>query len=206
MSAAALAGSGPFVEAARIGPNAIVRTVEALREVSGEPATSAVLNAAGLGHYLQAPPGDMVPQEDVTALYRSLRAGLDRPVAAAVAELAGVRTATYLLAHRIPALAQAVLRILPGRVAAPMLLAAITKHTWTFAGSARVRATAGPPVRIAFEGCPLCFGSAGEGGACGYYAATFEHLFRELVSARAAAHEAACQAAGANACVFEVRF
>jgi divinyl protochlorophyllide a 8-vinyl-reductase len=119
--------------------------------------------------------------------------------------LAGRKTADYLLAHRIPRAVQVLLKLLPPGLAAPLLTAAILSHTWTFAGSASVAALRGRPLRIALTGCPICRGAAAQTSACGYYAATFETLFRTLVAARASVVEVACEAVGDPSCIFEVR-
>ncbi len=192
-------------EPARIGPNAIIRTVEALRERLGAPAAGEVLRAAELEQYVTALPAAMVSELNVIALYRSLRAQLDEQQANAVAHAAGLKTADYLLANRIPRPAQIVLRLLPARFASPLLLGSITRHTWTFAGSGTVSVIAGPPVRITIAGCPICRGATGKAPLCTYYTATFEGLFRTLVSARSTVREIACEASGAPACVFEIR-
>jgi divinyl protochlorophyllide a 8-vinyl-reductase len=192
--------------AGRIGPNAIIRTLEALRERIGGAATDDLLRVAKLGLYSAATPTAMVPEADVGALYRVLRARLGENEANATARLAGFKTARYLLANRIPRPAQALLRLLPARFAAPLLLSSITKHTWTFAGSGTVSVCTGPPLRIAIEGCPVCRGAVGQGPLCCYYAASFEELFRELVSARATVDEIACVALGAGSCVFAIQW
>ncbi len=205
MTAGAATGAATAAEPARIGPNAIIRTVEALRERLGDPTTDSLLRAAELGRYRTEPPTAMVPEEDVSALYRALRVRLGEDEARESARLAGRKTASYLLANRIPRPAQTILRLLPARFAAPALLASITKHSWTFAGSGTVSIAKGPPIRIAIEGCPICRGSAGKAPLCAYYAATFEGLFRTLVAARATVTEVACEALGAGGCVFEIR-
>jgi divinyl protochlorophyllide a 8-vinyl-reductase len=192
--------------AARIGPNAIIRTVEALRERVGPSATVRLLESARLARYGSDLPTEMVAEEDVCALYRTLRADLGEREADASARLAGHKTADYLLANRIPRAAQVVLRLLPPRLAAPLLLSSITKHTWTFAGSGAVSVAPGPPVRISIAGCPICRDAAGREPLCCYYAATFEGLFKALVSRRASAVETECEALGAPGCVFEIRY
>lgn len=193
-------------ESARIGPNAIIQTLAALRERIGASATDELLRAAGLGEYGVAVPSTMVPEADVSELYRVVRLRLDGPEADLVARLAGYKTADYVLANRIPRPAQTLLRLLPPRLAAPILLASITKHTWTFAGSGAVRVRGGRPPRIAIEGCPVCRGSRAQAPACSYYAASFEGLFRALVTARARAVEVDCEARGAPSCTFEIRW
>jgi divinyl protochlorophyllide a 8-vinyl-reductase len=193
-------------DAARIGPNAIIQTLAALRERVGGAVTEELLRAAGLTRYAAQVPSAMVPEHDVSDLFHALRGGLDESEATACARLAGSKTADYVLAHRIPRPAQFVLRLLPPRLAAPVLLASITKHTWTFAGSGSVSVPSGAPVRIAIVGCPVCRGTRAAAPTCGYYAASFEGLFRALVTNRARVAEIACQATGAQSCVFEVRW
>ena len=117
---------------------------------------------------------------------------------------AGRKTADYLLARRIPAAVQKLLRTLPASLAGPALLAAIAPHAWTFLGSGRYLAHAGRPVVITIGACPICCGARAEAPLCDYYAATFARLFAELVDPRATAVETECIAAGAHACRFEV--
>jgi len=191
---------------ARIGPNAIIQTLAALRERVGGAVTEDLLRAAGLSRYSAEAPSAMVPEQDVSELFHALRGRLDESEAAACARLAGDKTAEYILAHRIPRPAQVVLRLLPPRLAGPVLLASIIKHTWTFAGSGSVSVPRRTPVRIVIAGCPVCRGSRAAAPACGYYAATFEGLFRALVTSRARVAEIACEATGAQSCVFEVRW
>jgi len=105
---------------------------------------------------------------------------------------------------RIPRPARMVLRALPPRAAAPLLLRAIGGHAWTFAGSGTFTAEAGHPVRVRIAGGPICRGTTAEAPVCAYYAATFETLFRALVSGATTVRETACEACGADACTFEM--
>lgn len=189
---------------ARIGPNAITQVTAALQAGFGPERAAEVLREAGLGRYLESPPSAMVLESEVVALHRVLRAGLEAAQGEAVCRDAGGRTADYLLANRIPRAVQALLRLLPAPLASRLLLAAISRHAWTFAGSGRFLATAGRPVRLSIEGCALCRGAAFDAPGCAYYAATFERLYRVLVSPRARAREVACAGCGASACRFEV--
>jgi divinyl protochlorophyllide a 8-vinyl-reductase len=189
---------------AGIGPNAITRVAEALAQAA--PARVAVFASAGLAHYLRAPPEAMVDETEVVRLHRALRSVLGEREARRVARRAGELTGDYLLAHRIPAAAGRVLRALPAALAAPLLLAAIRRHAWTFAGSGLFTATAGRPVRLAIEGNPLCRGAAADEPLCDYYAATFERLFQALAHPRARVVETDCEACGADACRFEARW
>ncbi len=189
---------------ARIGPNAIIRVAEALRAQCGDAVTAEVFRSAGVDHYLQTMPGQMVDEREVIALHQRLRPALGAAQARAVSREAGVRTCDYLLANRIPRAAQFVLRLLPPGLASRVLLRSIGGHSWTFAGSSHFHAESGTPVRLSFTNCPLCRGITAAEPVCDYYAATFEHLYRTLVSRRATVVETACQATGAAACVFEI--
>jgi divinyl protochlorophyllide a 8-vinyl-reductase len=87
-----------------------------------------------------------------------------------------------------------------------VLLAAIARHAWTFAGSGEFNAHVGRCVELTLHHNPLCRGWHSEGPACDFYAATFERLFRALVHPRAQVVEVSCEACGADACRFEVRW
>lgn len=191
---------------ARIGPNAIIRVAEALNARFG--AAGEVFADAGLVHYLAAPPEEMVDEREVTALQRALRMRLGVTEARAVSFDAGLRTGDYLLAHRIPLPAQRVLKLLPAASASRMLLAAVAKHAWTFSGSGEF--AYGKPVRravqVSITGCPICRGSQADEPLCDFYTGAFERLFRTLVHRGTDVRELACQAQGAPACLFEMRW
>jgi len=201
-------GGDPGADA-RIGPNAIIRVHEALTAVLGADEARAVFTEAGLAAYLDTPPGAMVPATEVTALHGVLLARLPTEQRAAINRHAGIATANYLLAVRIPKPAQAVLKVLPPLPAAAILIKAMGKNSWTFAGGGRFEGTAGRPTRLVIENGPIqqAVGAKERPAAlpvCGYYAATFERLFQVLVTRRATVREIECQSQGAPACVFEV--
>ncbi|NBC96670.1 MAG: bacteriochlorophyll 4-vinyl reductase [Deinococcus-Thermus bacterium] len=189
---------------ARIGPNAIIRTAEALAAQAGLDTCRRVFDRAGLGAYLTTPPAAMVAEDEVVALHRAVRAELAAETADAVMREAGARTARYLLAHRIPQPAQALLRALPPRAASRLLLGLIARHAWTFAGSADLRLSHGRPARVLFAGSPLARVPAADAPVCGFYAGTFETLFRHLVHADAVARETTCAANGDDVCTLEL--
>lgn len=186
--------------AGRIGPNAITRVAEALGPARAGP----VFAHAGLAAYLERPPEAMVDEREVIALHQALRADLGEAEARRIAAEAGRRTAAYLLAHRIPRAAQAVLKRLPASLAARALLRAIGGHSWTFAGSGHFSAEIGPPLRLRIENNPLCRGRHSDVPSCDYYTAVFQTLFQTLVHRGAVVIESACEARGDPACVFEV--
>lgn len=182
--------------------------IEALREEVGEAETARLFAAAGLSHHLVSVPEHMVDERDVVALHTVVRADLGVARAKKVAADAGRRTADYLLAVRIPKRVQPILKILPARLSAKILLGAIGKHAWTFAGSGEFSAVAGHPVRFSIANCPVCRGASSpehmHTPLCDYYGATFERLFRTLVHPKSVVIETACQANGAPACAFEI--
>jgi len=151
-------------------------------------------------------PQAMVPEEEVTVLHRHLRSDLGAGRAASVSWIAGLRTADYLLANRIPRPVQSLLKLLPARLAAFILLKAIGAHAWTFAGTSRFTWAMGRPITLSFEVCPLCRRDKASEPCCSYYSATFERLFRELINADTSVRETECIAAGGSACRFEIRY
>ncbi len=195
---AAIAGAG------RIGPNAVIRLVEALDACEGRAVTTKLFRTAGLEHYVGAPPQNMVAEDEVTVLHRHLREALPLSRARTVGWIAGQRTAEYLLANRIPKPLQRVLKLLPRAAAAFILLTAIGKHAWTFAGSAAFTWRLGHPISFSLADCPLCRNARTDAPCCDYYAATFETLFRTLIDSQARVIESACIAAGAPACRFKI--
>jgi divinyl protochlorophyllide a 8-vinyl-reductase len=199
------AGDGGRRAAERIGPNAVNRLAEALAERVGPAAPRRLFESCGLACHLESPPAHMVDEREVAMLHRAVATRFDPATAQAVARSAGVRTADYLLAKRIPRPVQWLLRALPPRPASRLLLQAIGRNAWTFVGSGRFLVTPGAPLRITIADCPLCRdGEPGAPPACAYYAATFERLFRVLVAPTTEVGAAGCMAAGAPACAFDV--
>lgn len=188
----------------RIGPNAIVRVAEAIDALLGRPQTEAIFLRAGLSDYLARPPKEMVDESHVAQLQLQLRTCLSPELAKQVATEAGRRTADYLLAHRIPWLAQTLLRRLPARIAASLLARAIAKHAWTFSGSGEFSFKPGKPFVFVIRRNPLCSLIQADAPVCHYYTATFQGIFRAIVHKQASAVEVECESAGAAACRFEL--
>ena len=205
MNAAALPADTAS-RAGRIGPNAIIRVGEVLTARIGSSGTWALFEHAGLVRYLRQPPVQMVEEAEVRQLHGALREKLGAATARDVATAAGRATADYLLGHRIPKPVQRLLRVLPAPLAARVLLAAITRNAWTFAGSGEFSARAGSPVQLTIRHNPLCQGLHTDTPACDFYAATFERLFQVLVHRNARVREVACEACGSDACRFEIRW
>ena len=119
-------------EGAVIGPNAILQAVAVMETRLGHAETRAILADARIG---ALPSGEhMVPEVHALRLHRWL--SLHDPMGSfVIAEEAGARTADYIIANRIPKPAAWLLRRLPAMLAAPLLMAAIRKHAWTFIGA-----------------------------------------------------------------------
>lgn len=188
--------------AGRIGPNAVIRLIEALDELAGRAATLSVFEAAGLARYLAHPPEEMVEEAEVALLHRLVEARLGTPCSQAAARIAGERTAEYLLQRRIPRFAQRLLRLFGARIAARLLARAIAANAWTFVGTGHFTAQYGRHAVFRIGNCPLCRGRHAAAPICAFYTACFERLFVRLVHPETCVVETACSAAGGEACTF----
>jgi divinyl protochlorophyllide a 8-vinyl-reductase len=167
-----------------IGPNAVIQLARAVRSQCGADSVQRLFQTAGLLHYLAREPEHMVPEDDVVRLYAALSSHCAPADAERLSAQAGFLTGQYLLAHRIPRRVQSVLKLLPARLAAWILLRAIARHAWTFAGSGRFSVTSHRPLVVEIAGGPLSAGLATSRPLCSFYAATFEALFRALIDQR----------------------
>lgn len=185
----------------RIGPNAVLQLAPAMDARVGEAARRALF--APLGFDPLPDPTKMIDEARVAALHQALRRG--HPDAArTIAIAAGQGTGDYILAHRIPRRAQALLRALPARLAAPVLTRAILAHGWTFCGTGTLTAQSGPPVVFTLTDNPITRGESAPAPLCHWHAAVFERLYARLVHSKARARETVCHATGAPACRFEI--
>lgn len=186
---------------AQIGPNAAIQLAAALRDIEGGDAARKVFGGAGLLRWLDDPPDAMIDQTDAARLHHEVRASLPSGCAQTVLADAGRRTGAYILEHRIPKSAQAVLKVLPAGLALPLLLAAIKAHAWTFVGSGTFRVQMR---RLHIEGNPLAEARAAA-PQCVWHQCVFETLIQALVAPEARVTEVACCSMGAPACVFEIQ-
>ncbi len=185
----------------RIGPNVLIQTAHALAHRLGRDTASRVLQVS-THHTFDTLPTEMVDEATANALMRHLVESFGLPFARTVMRDAGERTGDYLLANRIPALARLTLPALPTRLALRILLAAISRHTWTFAGSAKVEILLGMPAVISISGCPMCAGIKSDTPICDFYVGTFHRLAQALLGPRGYADEITCEARGDSACRF----
>ena len=188
-------------QAGLIGPNAILQLLPLIERVGGRERVAKMMAEAGM---FEIPDGEaMVPERDVARLHGLLRQ--EEPILAPrLAGEAGQRTAEYILAHRIPKPVQVLLRMLPARLAAPLLARAIAQHAWTFAGSGTFTARDAWTFEIADN--PVIAGEVSDVPICHWHAAVFGQLYRALVHPRAWCEETVCGAQpGRDTCRFEIR-
>ena len=189
-----------MVAQAKIGPNAVLQLLPVLDAEIGEALRNALLYRAGI----EEPRIDagMLPEGEVAHLHNAVRLFLpDR--AARIQRAAGLATGDYILANRIPRLAQRLIQMLPCALGARLLASAISKHAWTFAGSGKFRVVSHAPLVFEITGNPLAQMPA-DGPICQWHCAVFERLFSELVWSSTKVQEITCAAMGAPACRFEI--
>jgi divinyl protochlorophyllide a 8-vinyl-reductase len=182
---------------ARVGPNAIIQLEGVISKDYGTEAAATLLQHAGLQHLTAASLQHMVRQEDAQSLFRAVSRDYPADAAARIMHDAGIGTAEYLLANRIPGFAKALLKFLPPSLAARLLLLAIGRHAWTFAGSGTVVCHR-KPLAIEILSNPLAI------SGCLWHQAIFERLFRELVSRKTSVRQVSCCVQGSASCRFEI--
>lgn len=164
---------------ALIGPNAVLQTVWAMERHLGKAAAREVLEVAGID---PLPSGDaMIAEVHALRLHHAL-AALHPHEAEAIALEAAAGTADYIIAHRIPKVANWALRHLPAPLAARLLMRAIRSHAWTFIGAGAFTVTGPWHFTIDRSG-------AGDAGAPPptlflWYGAVFARLYSRLVRAQ----------------------
>lgn len=178
--AAPLEGDRSGDHPGRIGPNAVLQVFNALEEAYGAQEATRLAKRAGLAHHREQAPAAMVDERDVVALHKTVRTTMANHKGDQILWRAGEKTADYILANRIPKPVQVMLRALPAKPASRLLLKAIAKNAWTFAGSGTFGFTTGKPATLTLTDCPACHEVYRSGERCLYYAATFQGLFQAL--------------------------
>lgn len=192
-------GGGHGFAQARIGPNAVLQLVPVLDRVVGRAARIRLMTGAGL---FEMPDGSvMIDEGPVARLHQNMRRDLPE-LAPDMAAAAGRRTGDYILIHRIPRRAQALLHVLPAPLSARLLAQAIARHAWTFAGSGRFRVVSRAPLVFEIADNPLVRGEHAAAPVCHWHAAVFARLYSRLVASDYTCVETACCANGAPACRF----
>lgn len=196
--------TAPRVAAALIGPNAIIQVAKVLTERLGDQRAESMVRAA-TPYTLASLPQQMVPEAEALALTSHVMRQLGEAPATSILHEAGLRTGDYLLANRIPRVAQWIIRALPRRAGLSILLKSMMAHAWTFAGSGTFTVRRrGAEVELAFHACAMCRELASEGPVCDFYAGTFERLVTSLVSRTAIVREVECHAQGGHCCRFVI--
>ncbi|SIS68520.1 bacteriochlorophyll 4-vinyl reductase [Phaeovulum vinaykumarii] len=190
-------------DVARIGPNAILQLIPVLDDVLGRAGRDALFAAADVP--VPGPDSGMLPQDQIARLHVQVRR--DHPAQAPeMMRRAGLATGDYILANRIPGFAQTIIKLLPPALGARVLSAAIAKHSWTFAGSGVFTIVARAPLTFSIAANPVVALDRAAAPICDWHAAVFECLFTTLVWRQGVeVTETACCAAGAPACIFELR-
>lgn len=198
-----LGPTGRDVQPARIGPNSVTQSLRALRELE----TPEVAHQVVAQSYLPDDwPEGLIPEAWFVRLISALRQTLPPERSEAVLRRAGRYTADYVGRHRIPGVFRLLLRVLPARLALPLLLAAFRRHAWTFAGSGAFGVRGPFPGALLLDGCPTCRPEAAaaplpHGGA--YYEAAFTGLL-QLAAPTVRVREVACRARGEAPCQFRI--
>lgn len=183
-----------------IGPNAILQLLLVIERLGGEKRVGELLSNAGLQ---DIPDGSaMIPEVDAARVHQQLRIEEPERASRLVAE-AGRLTGDYILSHRIPRMAQALLKMLPASIAARLLSKAITRHAWTFAGSGTFEAIDAWTFKI--RNNPIIRGEHSESCLCDWHAAVFQRLYAEVVHPECRCVETSCGAqVGSDCCRFEI--
>lgn len=184
----------------RIGPNAITQLIEPLQQAYGAGVSEAVFARAGISRLLHEPVADMVPELAVRALFEALQLELGEQAAARLLSEAGRGTALYVMQHRIPGAVQLLLKALPAAAAGRLLLNAIGKHAWTFAGSGEFAVSGRQPALIEIAHNPIAT------PGCPWHQAVFLTLFETLVSPLVRVEHPECRRHGGHSCRFIVHY
>lgn len=187
---------------ARIGPNSLIQTGQALAALFGDETARRIFDQAGIGHRYVDPPGTMLDEREPQRLFAVLCDTLSDQDSTRVLAEAGHRTGQYLLANRIPKPARWLLPRLPPAISARLLVRAISAHAWTFAGSGgfsgEVHGWRRPAIQLAIKANPLAT------PGCPWHGAVFERLFATLTATQVSVLHPRCQAKNNDCCEWTV--
>ncbi len=190
---------GLRAQAGLVGPNAVIQLAQALRaQPGGEDDARLVFESAGLARLLRSRPDAMIDETIPARLFDSLWMEFPGEYARRVAYDAGQRTGAYVLANRIPAIAHLALRALPASLGTPLLLDAIRRNAWTFAGSGTCLVANGSPALVTIVANPLTM------PGCVWHVGVFERLFRTLIRRTTQVRHSQIRIDGVPASRFEI--
>jgi divinyl protochlorophyllide a 8-vinyl-reductase len=187
---------------AKIGPNAVLQLVPVLKDAAGAAMAKHLLAMAGVFE-LPDPDAGLMDEAPAARLHQAMRREMPE-AAPMLAREAGWRTGDYILANRIPKKAQALLKLMPARLSAPILARAVEKNAWTFCGSGAFSLVSTWPVVFEIRNNPVVRGEHSETPLCHWHTAVFERLFSALCGQNWRCAETRCCAQGAPACRFEM--
>ncbi|MCU0495357.1 MAG: bacteriochlorophyll 4-vinyl reductase [Chloroflexaceae bacterium] len=190
----------------QIGPNAIIRTVQALTERYGEARTHELLRRVGHAALITSLPAVMIDEQEFLALMQSLRKQLGLDETGAILQRAGELTAGYVIGNRIPGPVKLLLKLLPRSLSLRILCSAIQQHAWTFVGSGEFHYRLGRNPQFSITNCIEARQVQAATPICHFYQAAFETMLRTLIDPRTCVEEIACCACGGDACVFRLTF
>jgi divinyl protochlorophyllide a 8-vinyl-reductase len=183
-----------------IGPNALTQFRSPLEKQGGQDLFETLLQDARIASLPDM--SGLIPEGPVARFHKTVRATLP-DLSAEISRAAGVGTADYVLKHRVPGLAQTLLKVLPASVSKHLLANAISKNAWTFAGSGQFEIAGRTPLVFILKDNPLIAGERAGHPICHWHVAVFERLFQELIGSHVRVTETKCGACGADACRFE---
>lgn len=187
---------------ARIGPNSLIQTGQALAALFDDETARMIFGRAGIGHRYADPPGTMLDEREPQRLFAVLCDTLSDQEATRVLAEAGDRTGQYLLANRVPKPARQLLPRLPPAISARLLVRAISAHAWTFAGSGgfsgEVHGWRRLVIHLAIKANPLAT------PGCPWHGAVFERLFATLTATQVSVLHPRCQAKGNDCCEWTI--
>jgi divinyl protochlorophyllide a 8-vinyl-reductase len=191
---------------ARIGPNSLIQTVQALEEIYGKAGCFEVLLRGKQFQLLKELPSEMVDEQQFMVLAQMLFSQLGVTAATKVLKRSGQLTGDYLLANRIPKPVQILFKFMPPFLRLRLLLSAIGKNAWTFAGSGTYSFILGKAPVIVLKNCITAkLAPNATEPVCSYYTGTFERLLQALVSPAITVQEQECLAIGYEQCTFSIR-
>ncbi len=186
---------------ARIGPNSVLQLVPLLDERLGTGPREMLMAQSGMSE-LPADEG-LMEEGPAAALHQAVRAVYPE-LATDLTHRAGLRTADFIISHRIPPVVMHLLQHSPPWLSAPLLAKTIDKHAWTFAGSGRFRVASKSPLVFELFDNPVVRGEKAQAPICHWHAAVFQQLFTKLVDRDLRCRETACCANGSDCCRFEL--
>ncbi|NWJ45810.1 MAG: bacteriochlorophyll 4-vinyl reductase [Chloroflexi bacterium] len=200
-------GNASVHPSGKIGPNSLIQTVRAMRRIYGDEKARRILEEGGQGFLWDHHPGEMIDEGEFITLARMLYSNLGVQETLPLLRLSGNLTGEYVLANRIPKFAQRIIKFLPRKLRLKVMLNAIGKNAWTFAGSGKYSFTLSPQLQINLDESIIRHAiSKANVPVCSYYTGAFETLLKTLVDAHIQVEEIECAIRGDSRCVFQIKF